>query len=297
MAWRSLHLSQAARLSLRDHQIVVDRADGIVSLPLEDLAWVVLDTPQVTLTAAVLSAMMERGVALVSTGQAHMPNGVMLPFQAHYRQADVARRQTAMTRSFRKRLWQITVSTKIANQAAVLASLGLPGRKALVALAVRVNAGDPENLEAQAARHYWGELFVDFRREDGNDKRNKLLNYGYAIVRSALARSLVASGALPAFGIHHDSATNAFNLVDDLMEPFRPFVDKLAVKVLGDDADLSGDLGLEDRRGMAAIMLAETRGNGEATTLLVAAEATAASFVRALATGSPADVVYPNLPP
>lgn len=294
MAWRGLHLSQSARLSLADGQMVITQTDGTVRLPIEDVAWLVLDTPQATLSAALLSACMEGGVVVISTDATHLPNGAMLPFHSHHRQAEVARRQVAMGEPLKKRLWQAIIRRKIANQAAVLAARGREGAAVLAEMARHVGSGDPDNTEARAARHYWQHLFSRFRRDDETDRRNKLLNYGYAVARSVIARALVANGLLPAFGVHHASIANAFNLADDLIEPFRPFVDFLVYELAGDD--LQGDLTLNDRRAMAGILLAETRMGEESMTMLAAAEQSSASLVRAITANDATAITLPSLP-
>jgi CRISPR-associated protein Cas1 len=158
----------------------------------------------------------------------------------------------------------------------------------------RVGSGDPDNIEARAARAYWGALFDGFVRDDPADLRNKLLNYGYAVMRAAVARALVAYGCLPAFGLHHASVTNAFNLADDFLEPFRPFVDALAAERA--DGRAAGDeMTVEDRRAMAGVLSREARLTGEALTLLAASEKTAESYVRAMEGGSAALLRLPEM--
>jgi len=231
MAWRGLHLTQPARLSLADGQLVVNQDSGVVRLALEDVAWIVLDTQQTSLTGALLAACMEAGIAIIVSDDKHMPNGIALPFHRYFRQGETARRQIEIGAPLAKRLWQAIVVRKIENQAAILYACKAEGMAPLKAMARLVGSGDPDNVEARAARHYWGHLFEDFRRDDDSDRRNKLLNYGYAVVRAAIARGIVAVGLLPALGLKHASVSNAFNLADDLMEPFRPFVDRLAQKL------------------------------------------------------------------
>ena len=294
MAWRGVHLSQPARLSLADGQMVVEQADGAVRLALEDLAWLVLDTPQASLTAALLSACMEAGLAVVTTDASHLPNGLLLPFHGHHRQAGLAERQVALSAPLKKRLWQAIVRAKIANQAWALRRTGGAGDKVVAEMARHVGSGDPDNVEARAARQYWSGLFADFRRDDDTDRRNKLLNYGYAVVRALIARALVAGGLLPAFGLHHASVGNAFNLADDLIEPFRPFVDVLAHAQGGERL---GDLTLADRRAMVAVLLAEVRLGSDTLTLTAASELVVASLVRAMVSADPAEMILPALPP
>lgn len=293
MAWRGVHISQPARLKHRDRQLVVAQDDGEVSLAVEDIAWLILDTPQVSITGSLLSALAENGVAMIVPDAKHHPAGVLLPFHQHHAQAHIAHAQVAISQPLKKRLWQTLVVAKIRNQAALLEQLGRSQGQALAAMAGRVGSGDPDNMEAQAARAYWSGLFSDFTRANEDDRRNALLNYGYAVVRAAIARACVASGLLPAFGVHHASRTNAFNLIDDLIEPFRPFVDRMA----HDRAlECAGDaLSIDDRRWMATILNANAVIGQERMTVLAATEAVAMSMVRAVEHGSAALLSTPVL--
>ncbi len=268
MAWKGLHLTQPARLSFADRQLCVKQDAGEVRIALEDLAWIVVDTPQVTLSSALMTACMEAGVAVVFTDDRHTPSGVTLPFHRHHRQGAVAKLQIETKDSVKRRLWQAIVRAKILNQAAALGTLGCDDAETLKEIARHVEPGDPDN--------------TDFVRGNADDRRNKMLNYGYAVVRAGVARALVASGFLPAFGLKHDGAANAFNLADDFVEPFRPFVDLLAWRTSGEGAGKDGDLTLDDRRAMAGALLINGKvGDGEVS-LLVAAEMAASSFGRAL---------------
>jgi CRISPR-associated protein Cas1 len=294
MAWKGLHLSRPAKLNTADGQIVVSQDDGEARLPLEDVAYVILDAPHAPLTSTLLSACMESGVVIVTTDARHTPNGVLLPFHAHHRQAGVAALQIALGEPLKKRCWQKIVVAKIANQALHLEARGRAGAEALRAMAGLVGSGDPDNVEARAARAYWSRLFDGFVRADERDLRNKLLNYGYAIVRAAVARALVAYGCLPALGLHHDSVSNAFNLADDLVEPFRPFVDSLAfARAAG--RETGGDLTIEDRRAAAGILMRNCRVAGERVSLLVATEKAAESLVQAMEAKSAALLKLPDM--
>lgn len=284
MAWRGVHISQPARLSLRDKQLIVSQDDGEVLLPLEDIAWLILDTQQVTLTGSLLSALTESGIAMIVPDAKHHPSGILLPFHQHYAQAHIAHIQTGISLPLKKRLWQTLIIAKIRNQATLLDLLGRPQAKTLFAMVEKVNSGDPDNIEAQAARIYWSGLFCNFIRANETDRRNALLNYGYAIIRAALARACTASGLLPAFGLHHASRSNAFNLVDDLIEPFRPFVDQLAHNRA---EETHGDeLTIEDRRYMAAILNQNTMIALNQISILAAIEIVTMSTVRAMENGN-----------
>jgi CRISPR-associated protein Cas1 len=295
MAWKGLHLSRPSRLSTADGQIVVAQDDGEARIALEDVAYVILDTAQATLTTSLLSACMEAGIAVLVSDARHMPSGLLLPFHTHHRQAGVAALQLAASEPFRKRCWQNIVVAKIDNQAAHLESRQRSDASALRAMSGRVGSGDPDNVEARAARAYWGALFDEFVRDDPADLRNKLLNYGYAVMRASIARALVAFGCLPALGVHHASVTNAFNLADDFLEPFRPFVDAPAAERT-EKRSAGEEMTIEDRRAMAGVLLRETRLTGETFTLLAASEKTAESYVRAMEGASAALLRLPEMP-
>jgi CRISPR-associated protein Cas1 len=294
MAWKGLHLSEAARLSLADGQCCVKQEKGEVRIAIEDLAYAVIDTPQASLSSALLSALMEAGVAVIFTDAKHAPSGMALPFHRHHRQGGVAKLQIGAKDGLKRRLWQAIVRTKIVNQAAALAAIGHQDAPTLKEIARHVEPDDPENVEARAARFYWGRLFEDFTREDETDRRNALLNYGYAVARAGVARALVASGFLPAIGVKHEGAANAFNLADDFVEPFRPFVDLLARRTFA-DGDRASGMTIDDRRAMAGALNLNARVGESVVTLLVAAESAAASLARALEYEKPALLELPIL--
>jgi CRISPR-associated protein Cas1 len=293
MAWKGVHISQPSRLSWKDAQLVVAQDDANVTLPLEDVAWIVLDSAHTTLTASLVSACMDQGVAIVFSDQRHLPSGMALPFHRHHRQAHIAALQLSASQPLKKRLWQAIVIAKIANQAACLAQAGRDA-SALAAMAKLVGSGDPGNVEARAARGYWATLFDDFSRGDETDLRNKMLNYGYAVIRAAIARALAASGLLPCLGLFHDSAANAFNLADDVIEPFRPLVDR-TVFDLASREDPGGELTVAHRRSLAAILNHDTCLAGETVSILIATERAAASLVRAFEEASHERLLLPRL--
>ncbi|WP_368413039.1 type II CRISPR-associated endonuclease Cas1 [Dongia sp.] len=304
MAWRGVHISRDSHLRFADNQLVVGQTDDEVRLAIEDIAWIVIDAPHVMLSSALIRACMNGGVAIIFTDEFHTPNGIALPFHRHFRQGEIARLQSELAQPVKKRLWQAIVMAKIANQAAALDNCGREGSSTLTAAAGRVRSGDPVNVEARAARYYFGRMFrrhgadggkIGYARDDGNDLRNKMLNYGYAIVRSGVARALTAYGFVPSLGLMHASQTNAFNLADDLVEPFRPFVDVVVHKMTAGRADLTADPSLEERRALAGLLQGDCRIGAARTTLLVATEQTAESLVRAMEGKSPALLLLPSL--
>ncbi len=294
MAWKGVHISRPARLACHDGQLIVSQEDGEVSMPVEDVAWIVLDSMQVTLTAALVSACMEAGVAIIFSDARHTPSGMALPFHRHHRQAAVAALQLGATHPLKKRLWQALVVAKITNQAICLSGCGRQA-DAVSAMTRLVTSGDPDNIEARAARAYWSELFPRFTRADEADLRNKMLNYGYAVIRAGVARALVASGFLPCVGLFHANAANAFNLADDLVEPFRPIVDRQVFELTDKGATGEGELTVEHRRRLAGLLTADIRIGEETVSVLTATERASASLVRAMEASSPAMLCLPRL--
>jgi len=215
---------------------VSEGATELGRVPLDDITALVLSAHQISLSKNIMTALLERKVIIVTTGKNWHPLGVTLPLEAHYAHAGILRDQIGVSEARRKRLWQHLVRAKIENQKYILERFGTNRDKAqeLAALIKRVKSGDPDNIEAQAARHYWPALMgTDFRRDRNLGGQNGFLNYGYTVLRAATARAVVAAGLNPALGLHHKSQVNAFALVDDLMEPFRPIVDGKVARLDG----------------------------------------------------------------
>ncbi len=298
MAWRGVHISNPAKLNFADNQLVVKQDAGEVRLALEDIAYVVIDAPHVTLSSTLMSACMKAGISLTFTDETHTPCGLAIPFHRHFRQGEIARLQVAMSEAFRARLWQVVVRQKVRNQAAALAICGCPGGQALAAAAARITPGDAENIEARAAREFFTRLLGrSFSRTEGSGLANAMLNYGYAIIRSGVARALTAYGLIPALGIKHASQTNAFNLADDMVEPFRPFVDIIVFNMLVGEEIGGNELTIAHRRKLVSSLLETASFGREKTTLLIATERMAESLVQAIESRSPAVLVLPELRP
>jgi CRISPR-associated protein Cas1 len=233
---------------------------------------------------------------VITTDRTHTPSGLLLPFHRHHRQAEMADLQVNLSGPLKKRLWQTLVRKKIENQADNLAICGQDAT-ALRALVHLVGSGDPDNTEARAARAYWPRLFADFIRDDDSDKRNALLNYGYAVVRSAVARALVAVGLVPAMGLYHASMTNAFNLADDIVEPFRPFVDRQVWELTAKGTVKKGETSVEERQSLASILTETAAFGADSVSLLTATEQAAESLVRAMQSNSAAVLQVPRMKP
>ena len=241
------------RLSVAHRQLVIERPDlPRATLPIEDLGIVVVDDGRASYTQAVFIELLEAGATLVVTDKSHLPIGMMLPIDAHHVQVERHHAQISLSQPQRKRLWRGLVSAKIHQQGTVLAHF-TGDHAGLLPLAARVRSGDPDNKEAHAAQRYWPRLFgSDFRRDRDAEGINAALNYGYAIIRAACARSIVASGLIPSLGLFHTNRANPFCLADDLMEPFRPYVDWKVKNLVLDGENQTLDL--KDRTVRAALL-------------------------------------------
>ncbi len=275
------------RLSVANRQLVIERPDlPKATLPIEDLGVVIIDDVRATYTQAVFLELLAAGATVMVGGRDHLPAGMMLPLDAHHVQTERHLAQVAASLPLKKRLWQVLIAAKIAQQAAVLRHFtGQDG--GLLPLSRRVRSGDPDNLEAQAAQRYWPALFGrEFRRERGADGINALLNYGYAVLRAAVARAVVASGLIPSLGVFHSNRSNPFCLADDLLEPYRPYVD-WRVRLLADEAG-EEPAALENRTIRATLLSLFNETvlvDGRRNPLLLAIHASAASLARALTEG------------
>jgi CRISPR-associated protein Cas1 len=276
------------RLSVAHRQLVIERPDQPkATLPIEDLGVVIVDDVRASYTQAVFIELLAAGATVMVTGRDHLPVGMMLPLDAHHILTERHRAQVESSEPVKKRTWQALIRCKIAQQGAMLIYF-TGDHYGLLPMSRRVRSGDPDNLEAQAAQRYWQRLFgKDFRRDRDADGINALLNYGYAIVRAAIARAIVAAGLIPSLGVFHHNRGNPFCLADDLLEPYRPFVD-WRVKLLVKERD-AGDLSLDDRSiraGLLSIFNETILIDGRRMPLLLAFHASAASLCRALTEGA-----------
>ena len=254
--------------------------------PVEDLGMVIVDDVRATYTQSVFLELLEAGATVLVSGRNHLPTGLMLPLDAHHVQTERHRAQVAAKEPVKKRVWQAIIRTKIAQQAAVLTHF--TGRDAGLAHMVgRVRSGDPDNLEAQAAQRYWPRLFgAVFRRDRDADGVNTLLNYGYAVIRAAVARAIVAAGLIPSLGVHHRNRSNPFCLADDLFEPYRPYVDWRVKLLTGNGTSPAPDLSQQETRAALLSLFNETvRVDERRMPLLYAIQAGAVSLCRALTGG------------
>lgn len=230
MLKRTLFFSTPLDLSLRNNQLVVSTRqmpEVKNSVPIEDIGFVVLENQQINITLPLLNALSDNNAAVIICGDNFMPNAMLLNLDSNTTQGEVYRTQIEASEPLKKGLWKQVVEAKIRNQAALLNKLDKDGDK-LKPYYSNIKSGDSDNREGIAAKIYWNELFgEDFIRSREGTSPNNLLNYGYTLLRAAVARALMGSGLFPAFGIFHRNRYNAFPLADDIMEPYRPFVDEI----------------------------------------------------------------------
>lgn len=229
MHWRTLLISKPCKLSLHNRQLLLEGEDRL-QLPIEDINAVVLETPQAIITTALLSALAAHSVVVLTCDEQHLPNGALMPFMPHSRQLQVLHRQVSASVPLQKRLWQMIVQVKVRNQALGLDSAHAEGGDYLRALAESVQSGDGGNVEGVAAQFYFPALFGDGFTRGMPIWQNGALNYGFAVIRGCLARSLASYGFITALGLHHCNELNPFNLADDLIEPFRPLVEQVVFR-------------------------------------------------------------------
>lgn len=272
------------RLSVAHRQLVIERPDlPKATVPIEDLGVVIVDDARASYTQAVFLELLEAGATVLVTGRDHLPAGMMLPLGTHHVLTERHRAQVTVSAPTRKRVWQALIHAKIGQQSMVLAHF-IGHDAGLGLLAKRVRSGDPDNLEAQAAQRYWPLLFgKEFRRDRDAGGTNALLNYGYAVVRAAIARAIVGAGLIPSLGVFHKNRSNPFCLADDLLEPYRPFVDWRVRLLVDDNGGKSPELSERTTRAALLSLFNETVLVGaRRNPLLVALQLSAASLARIL---------------
>lgn len=309
MIKKTLCFSNPAYLSLKDSQLVIKipaveksdvsgefKKESVRTIPIEDIGVVVLDNKQVTFTQGLMESLLENNCAVITCDSSHLPVGLMLPLCGNTLQTERFRNQIEASLPLQKQLWQQTMIAKIRNQAAVLQQVRNLEAKNMLKWASEVKSGDSDNKEAQAAVYYWQNAFPQnekFTREREGDAPNNLLNYGYAILRAIVARSLVSSGLLPTLGMHHRNKYNAYCLADDVMEPYRPYVDKLVMDIYEKHPDCS-ELTKELKAELLQIPVLEVTINGQRSPLMIAATTTTASLQKCYS-GEIRKISYPEM--
>lgn len=294
MQKRALFFSTPYSLSLRNDQLIIhtkEAPDSQKSVPIEDIGFVVLEHPQATVTLPLLNALSDNNAAVIFCGDDRLPNAMLMNLDSNRTQGESYRAQIEASEPLKKGLWRQIVEAKIRNQAALLRKLGKDGDK-LKPYYQNVRSGDADNREGIAARIYWAELFGrDFVRAREGEAPNNLLNYGYTILRAAVARALMGSGLFPAFGIFHRNRYNAFPLADDVMEPYRPYVDWLVYKLYTEGRT---QLTKETKGELLHLLFLDTRFDKLLRPLDVGLTFTAASLTKCFA-GTRKKVAYPLL--
>lgn len=266
------------------------------TIPIEDIGVVILDHRRITITSGVLEALLENNCAVITCDQKSMPVGLLLPLCGNTTQNERFRTQLDVSLPLRKQLWQQTVKQKILNQEYVLKTNTDKETNCMRVWANDVRSGDPDILEARAAAYYWKNLFKDypdFVRDREGTPPNNLLNYGYAILRAVIARSLVGSGLLPTLGIHHHNRYNAYCLADDIMEPYRPYVDELVLDLIRQNEDIS-EINKRLKMQLLGIPMLDVVINGKRSPLMIAAQQTTASLYKCFA-GEMRHVNFPEM--
>ncbi len=310
MIKRTLCFSNPAYLSLRNKQLVIKlpevecndtlpesfKRDATRTVPIEDIGVVLLDNKQITITQGVLEALLANNCAVISCDSSHMPTGLLLPLESHTLQSERFRNQLDASLPLKKQLWQQTIQAKITNQATALQRVTGCEVGNMRAWARDVRSGDPDNYEARAAAYYWQTFFPrypHFVRGREGEPPNNLLNYGYAILRATVARSLVGSGLLPTLGIHHHNRYNAYCLADDIMEPYRPYVDCLVAEIVNEGKDIT-QLTTDIKSRLLTIPILDVVIDNRRSPLMIATTRTTASLAACFA-GETRRIAYPVL--
>jgi CRISPR-associated protein Cas1 len=295
MIKRTLYFGNPAYLKTRNEQLVIEMPESgeVRQAPIEDIGIMILDHPQITVTQALMAKLLANNVALITCDATHHPTGLFLNLDGNNLQSQKFQIQIDASVPLKKQLWQQTVVAKIENQAALLQQ-ERQEHKIMLTYAKGVKSGDSENFEAKAAAYYWKVLFppfLNFTRDRFGPPPNNLLNYGYAILRALVARSLVASGLLPTLGIFHRNQYNAYCLADDIMEPYRPFVDKVVCRIVsmnGQYLEMTPNM----KKELLGIPALDVRIDGQKSPLMNAVQRTTASLARCFE-GKSRKVLYP----
>ena len=308
MIKKTLYFGTPIYLSLRNAQLVLRKPDADKleesfkqdaerTIPIEDIGVVVLDNRRITITTGAMEALLANNCAIITCDSTDLPVGLMLPLCGNTTQSERFRTQIDASLPLKKQLWQQTVRQKILNQATVLSKNTGAIVKNMQVWANEVRSGDPDNFEARAAAYYWRNLFPtlpNFVRGREGDPPNNLLNYGYAILRACVARGLVGSGLLPTLGIHHHNRYNAYCLADDIMEPYRPFVDQAVICMMAKYDDLS-TLTTEMKRDLLQIPVLDVKISNKRSPLMIAVSQTTASLAKCF-NGEARRIAYPYFP-
>lgn len=294
MSWRIVKISTHCKVSLLKDQFYYEPAgEGeAISFPIEDIAVVILESRQIVITTALLSELADHRVTVMVCDEKHRPNGVLLSYGKPSRSAEVVIKQVGMTKPQKKRLWQRIIEEKILNQANVLQSINKVQAEILKKMAEQVSSGDQQNIEALAAKIYWESVFGKGFVRHQDDGINAGLNYGYAIIRNVIIENIAASGLVPCLGVKHCSILNSFNLADDLIEPYRAFVDRIVIKMKLKAED---NLTKEYKEILISVLQEKCLINGQNMSILNAIEQTVYTFVSVIKNGDITKLQLPRI--
>jgi CRISPR-associated protein Cas1 len=302
MIKRTLYFGNPAYLKTRLNQLIIEQEDKEISLPIEDIGVVILDHQQITITQTTIQQLIEANAALITCNERHMPAGLMLNLEGNNLHSKIVDAQVNASEPLKKQLWQQTVAAKIQNQSALLQQLKIENGN-MKRWAKEVRSGDPDNLEARAAVYYWKKVFStcafmkqrtdEFERNPAGEPPNNLLNYGYAVLRAIVARNLVGSGLFPVLGIFHSNQYNAYCLADDIMEPYRPYVDQVVLKIVNSGFDFE-EIGKPIKEMLLQIPVVDVVIDGKRSPLMIGVQKTTASLARCY-TGEQRRIQYPEL--
>lgn len=301
MIKRTIYIETPCHLKSINNQLVIcySKIKGLENypdkiIPIEDVGMLILEHQQITLSHHLLDRLVFKNVAVITTSENHLPTGMFLPLDGHYLQSERFKAQILATEPLKKQLWQQTVIAKINNQASILKKWGCSD-KVLIGLAKNVKSGDTNNNEATAASHYWKNIFPQnwlFVRNRVGYAPNNLLNYGYSILRATMARAIVGAGLLPTLGIFHRNRYNAYCLADDIMEPYRPFIDNIVRTIIQNTSNveiLTKELKIE----LLKITTLDVLLNDNKSPLMVAMQRTASSLAKCYS-GEIRKISYPS---
>lgn len=299
MIKRTLYFGNPAYLKTRNEQLLIELPDTgeIKQAVIEDIGLVILDHSQITITQSAMAKLLANNAALVTCDNTHHPTGLLLNLEGHSLLSQRFQYQAAASVPLKKQLWQQTVIAKITNQAGLLQALRIKNNL-LLTLSKNVKSGDSDNAEAQAAAYYWKNIFPDFlafKRHREGLPPNNLLNYGYAILRALVARSIVGSGLLPALGIFHRNQYNAYCLADDIMEPYRPYVDKIVTDIVSMNGKFL-ELTPTMKQQLLSIPAMDVLIDEEKSPLMNAVQRTTASLAKCFE-GNARKILYPEFKP
>ncbi len=295
MAWRIILITKPCKLSFKNKQLVYQPQDeGEIQVPLDDISSIVIDTKQVNITGYLLSEMANNKITILTTDDSHTPNGIFLPYMQYYKNADTAFLQREWSEPFKKRLWQKIVQQKIQNQAYVIKNDNPKLYKYLINLSKDVLSGDTSNIEGRSAKEYWNEYYKGFIRHS-ETKVNSALNYAYMIIRSLIAKNISALGFIGCFGLHHCSTYNAFNLADDLIEPFRGIIDYNVRKIYSKDSN-DNALSIEEKQKLIEIMFYEVNFGGQKYNMMYATQLIVENLLNITKSGDIKGLILPKFP-